>query len=307
MNRAALCFPGQGSQVAGMATGLLDGPLASSLLDVAGAEGVDLAAALRGSDAELRPTEIAQPALLFVELVLAGALPGDLDVVGVAGHSVGEYAAASVAGAFSPEDAMRLVIARGREMSGMSEGTMAAVIGLDSDTVASVCDEVRSAGEVVVIGNFNAPSQVVISGTVAGVEQAGAVARQRGARRVVQLNVSGAFHSPLMGPAAGRFAQKIDATPRHQLRTPVVCNVDGAAVSDSSDLPSRLARQLEAPVRWVDCVNALVSLGADVLVEVGPGSVLSGLARRIVPDVRTAVVNHCDSASALTALWTAPA
>jgi [acyl-carrier-protein] S-malonyltransferase len=307
MTRAALCFPGQGSQAAGMATGLLDAPLASSLLGVAADEGLDLATALRGSDDELRPTEIAQPALLFVELVIAAALPDDLDVVGVAGHSVGEYAAVSVAGAFSPEDTLRLVIARGREMAAMSEGTMAAVIGLDAETVASVCDEVASAGEVVVIGNLNAPAQVVISGSVAGVERAGALARERGARRVVPLNVSGAFHSPLMAPAAERFAKKIDATPRHQLRVPVVCNVDSAAVSDSDDLPSRLARQLESPVRWVDCVNALVDLGAEVLIEVGPGSVLSGLARRIVPDVRTAVVNDLDSAAALATLWTTPA
>jgi [acyl-carrier-protein] S-malonyltransferase len=307
MTRTALYFPGQGSQRAGMANGLFDGPLASSLLAVATAEGLDLGAALHGSDDELRPTEIAQPALLFVELVLAAALPDGLDVVGVAGHSVGEYAAVSVAGAFSPENAMRLVIARGREMSAMTEGTMAAIIGLDAEAVAAVCDEVRSAGEVVVIGNLNAPGQVVISGSVPGVERAGALARERGARRVVPLNVSGAFHSPLMAPAAARFAQPINETPRHQLRVPVVCNVDGAAVSESDELPSRLARQLDSPVRWVDCVHALVNLGADVLVEVGPGSVLSGLARRIVPEVRTAVVNDLTSAAALTTLWTAPA
>jgi [acyl-carrier-protein] S-malonyltransferase len=290
-----------------MANGLLDGPLARSLLAVAGAEGLDLAAALGGSDEDLRPTEIAQPALLFVGLVLADALPDSLDVVGVAGHSVGEYAAVSVAGAFTPEDAMRLVIARGSEMSAMTQGTMAAIIGLDADTVAAVCDEVRSAGEIVVIGNLNAPAQVVISGSVPGVERAAGLARERGARRVVPLNVSGAFHSPLMAPAAQRFAQRIDDTPRHQLRVPVVCNVDAAAVSESDELPSRLARQLESPVRWVDCVHALVGLGAEVLVEVGPGSVLSGLARRIVPEVRTAVVNDLVSASALPTLWAAPA
>jgi [acyl-carrier-protein] S-malonyltransferase len=307
MTRAALCFPGQGSQAAGMATGLFDGPLARTLIAVANDEGLDLTAALCGSDDELRPTEIAQPALLFVELVLADALPDDLDVVGVAGHSVGEYAAVSVAGAISAEDAMRLVIARGREMSAMSDGTMAAVLGLDTDSVAAVCDEVQEGGEVVVIANLNAPAQVVISGSVSGVERAGALARERGARRVVPLNVSGAFHSPLMAPAAARFAQKIAATPRQPLRVPVVCNVDAAAVSDSDALPARLASQLEAPVRWVDCVNSLVGLGADLLVEVGPGAVLSGLARRIVPGVRTAVVNDSESAAALTTLRTAPA
>lgn len=290
-----------------MAGGLLDQPLAISLLAVAASEGLDLGAALRGSDEELRPTQIAQPALLFVELVLAAALPADLDIVGVAGHSVGEYAAVSVAGAYNPEDAMRMVIRRGREMAAMTEGTMAAVIGLDDGVVESACAEARACGEVVVIGNLNAPGQVVISGSTNGVERAGAAARERGARRVIPLNVSGAFHSPLMAPAAERFAQVIRATPQTELRIPVVCNVDGLAVEHSADLPERLARQLESPVRWIACVSSLIGLGADVLVEVGPGAVLSGLARRIDPQVRTARVNHLDEASALATLWTAPA
>ena len=290
-----------------MADGLLDQPLATALLEVAASEGLDLAAALRGSDEQLRPTQIAQPALLFVELVLAAALPADVDIVGVAGHSVGEYAAVSVAGAYTPEDAMRMVIRRGREMAAMTEGTMAAVIGLDDGGVESACAEARAGGEVVVIGNLNAPGQVVISGSADGVERAGAAARERGARRVIPLNVSGAFHSPLMAPAAERFAQVIRATPQTELRIPVVCNVDGLAVHHSADLPKRLARQLESPVRWIDCVGSLIGLGADVLVEVGPGAVLSGLARRIDLQVRTARVNHLDEATALVTLWTAPA
>jgi [acyl-carrier-protein] S-malonyltransferase len=307
MTRAALCFPGQGSQAAAMATGLFDQPMSTSLLEVAEAEGLDLAAALGGSDEQLRPTEIAQPALLFVELVLAAALPADLDIVGVAGHSVGEYAAVSVAGAYTPEDAMRMVIRRGREMAAMTEGTMAAVIGLDADAVEAACAEARAGGEVAVIGNLNAPGQVVISGSIGGVERAGAAARAQGARRVIPLNVSGAFHSPLMAPAAERFAAVIRATPRAALRIAVACNVGGAVVEDSEQLPARLARQLESPVRWVDCVTSLVELGAEVLVEVGPGSVLSGLARRIDPTVSTASVNHLEDAGKLVALWTAPA
>jgi [acyl-carrier-protein] S-malonyltransferase len=307
MTRAALCFPGQGSQGAGMADGLFEAPLARSLLAAAAAEGLDLAAALHGSDDELRATDIAQPALLFVELVLAAALPAELDVVGVAGHSVGEYAAVSVAGAYTPEDAMRLVIQRGREMAAMTEGTMAAVIGLDAGAVAAVCDEVRAGGDVVVVGNLNAPAQVVVSGSVDGVARASELARERGARRVVALNVSGAFHSPLMALAAERFREVIDATARHSLRIPVVCNVDGAPVRDVEDLPSRLARQLESPVRWIDCVTSLVALGADVLVEVGPGAVLSGLARRIDPETRVTAVNDLSTAHALATLWTTPA
>jgi [acyl-carrier-protein] S-malonyltransferase len=283
-----------------MASGLLDHPLAAPLLDVAADEGLDLGAALRGGDDDLRPTEIAQPALVFVELVLAAALPAELDVVGVAGHSVGEYAAVSVAGAYTPEGALRMVIRRGREMAAMGEGTMAAVIGMESAQVEAACAAVRESGEIVVVGNHNAPGQVVISGSVAGVERAGALARERGARRVVPLNVSGAFHSPLMAPAAARFAAVVDAAPRGELRLPVACNVTGAAVDDAADLPGLLGRQLESPVRWVDCVTTLVGLGAEVLVEVGPGTVLSGLARRIDPSVRTASVDSLESARTAT-------
>lgn len=290
-----------------MADGLFDEPLARSLLAVAGAEGLDLAAALRGSDEQLRPTEIAQPALLFVELVLASVLPDDLDVVGVAGHSVGEYAAVSVAGAYSAEDAMRLVIRRGREMAAMHEGTMAAVIGLDVDAVNAVCDEVRADGDVVVVGNVNAPAQVVVSGSVDGVRRAGELARRAGARKVIPLNVSGAFHSPLMAPAAERFATVIEATPRTELRVPVVCNVDAVAVEHSNELPDRLSRQLESAVRWTDCVATLVGLGAELLVEVGPGNVLSGLARRIDAHLATCSVGNLGEAAAFASLRTAPA
>ncbi len=290
-----------------MADELLDGALAHRLLGAAEAEGLDLAGALRGSDEQLRPTEVAQPALLFVELVLADTLPRGLEVVGVAGHSVGEYAAVTVAGGLTPEEALRLVIRRGREMAAMTEGTMAAVLGLDAEVVVTTCAEVSTTGDAVVVANLNAPGQVVISGTVPGVDRAATLLRQRGARRVVPLNVSGAFHSPLMAPAARRFAEAIAAAPLGALRFPIVCNVDAVAVSDAAELPSRLAAQLEFPVRWVDCVHRLVDLGAEVLVEVGPGAVLSGLARRIVPQVRAVAVNDPSSAVAVTTSWSAPA
>jgi [acyl-carrier-protein] S-malonyltransferase len=307
VTRIGLCFPGQGSQAAGMAQGLLDEPLAVRLLDVARADGLDLAPALNGSDDELRPTQIAQPALTLVELVLAAGLPADLDVVGVAGHSVGEYAAVSVAGAYAPEDVMRLVIQRGREMASMTEGTMAAVLGLDAAVVEGTCSEVRDGGEVVVVANLNAPGQTVISGTAAGVELAAALARDRGARRVVTLNVSGAFHSPLMAPAAERFAAVIDAAPRRELRLPVVCNVDGATVEHAADLPARMAAQLDRPVRWMDCVAGLVTLGAEWIVEVGPGSVLTALTRRIAPTITAASVSDLAGAAGLSISRTDPA
>jgi [acyl-carrier-protein] S-malonyltransferase len=307
MTRVALCFPGQGSQSAGMAEGMMDTPVGERLLALAASEGLDLRAALTGPDDALRPTEVAQPAIVFVELVLADALPDGLDVVGVAGHSVGEYAAVSVAGALTAEDAMRLVIRRGREMARMTEGTMAAVLGLDAAVLDDVCAELRASGEVVVVANLNAPGQTVISGTRGAVDAAADLARERGARRVVPLNVSGAFHSPLMAPAAARLTDAIQHTPLHALRVPVVCNVDATVVDEADQLPDRLSRQLEAPVRWMECVARLVDLGADTLVEVGPGAVLSGLARRIAPG--TATVNVADRAGAvaLAELRTAPA
>ncbi len=302
MTRIALCFPGQGSQAAGMAEGLLDQPLARALLDVAATDGLDLEAALAGTDDQLRPTQVAQPALVFVELVLAAALPAGLEVVGVAGHSVGEYAAVSAAGAYRPEDALRLVIRRGREMAAMTEGTMAAVVGIAEDVVETACAEVRRDGEVVVVANLNAPGQVVISGTAAAVERASGLALQRGARRVIPLNVSGPFHSPLMAPAAARFAAVLAAAPHDPLRVPVACNVTGAPVERAADLPGLLGRQLDSPVRWADCVTTLVGLGAELLVEVGPGAVLSGLARRIAPQARTAGVDSLEAAAGLAAV-----
>lgn len=290
-----------------MADGLFDQPLATRLLEAADGEGLDLRGALAASDEVLRRTEIAQPALLFVELVLAEALPADVEVVGVAGHSVGEYAAVCSAGAYTPEDTMRLVIRRGAEMAGMTEGTMAAVLGLDDEVLEGVCAEVRSEGEVVVVANFNAPGQTVVSGSLAGVEKASARARERGARRVVPLNVSGAFHSPLMAPATARLAPAITATELHPLRVPVACNVDGVALADAGRLPDRLARQLESPVRWIDCVRTLADLGAQALVEVGPGSVLTGLARRIVPELTAVSVRDLGAAAALVPLQTGSA
>ena len=273
--------------------------VADELLRAAAEEGLDLRAALHGDDDSLRPTGVAQPALLLVEAVLGLSLPGDLDVVAVAGHSVGEYAACVVAGALRPADAMKVVIARGRAMAAMQEGTMSALLGFDAAAAAEICAEAAARGDVVVVANMNAPEQTVISGTTAGVEAAERLALARGAKRAVRLNVSGAFHSPLMAPAADQVAAVLDSVDITAARVPVVANVDGAAVTGPDEIRDRLRRQMTAPVRWVDCVHRLVSMGATALVEVGPGSVLSGLARRIAPQARTAQIATLDSARAL--------
>ncbi len=283
-----------------MADGLTDLPIAVEMLDAAEASGLDLRKALSGDDEQLRPTEIAQPALLLVECALRSSLPDDLDVVAVAGHSVGEYAAAVAAHALEPADAMRVVIERGRAMAAMREGTMCALIGIDVDAATAVCAETqRETGEIVVVANHNAPGQLVISGSAAGVDAAAKLALTRGARRAIPLNVSGAFHSPLMAAAATAFTAVLDDVPITDPQPPVVCDVDARDVRSASDLRDRLRAQLTSPVRWIECVHRLVYLGAEMLVEVGPGSVLSGLARRIVPDVRAVSVNNSDAAARL--------
>jgi [acyl-carrier-protein] S-malonyltransferase len=285
-----------------MADGLTALPIAVEMLDAAQASGLDLTAALSGDDDHLRPTEIAQPALLLVECALRSTLSDDLDVVAVAGHSVGEYAAAVAAHALQPADAMRVVIERGRAMAAMREGTMCALIGIDVDAATAVCEETqRETGEIVVVANHNAPGQLVISGSVAGVDAAAKLALARGARRAIPLNVSGAFHSPLMTAAATAFGAVLDSVSIADPHPPVVCNVDARDVRSAADLRDRLRAQLTSPVRWIDCVQRLVDLGAEMLVEVGPGSVLSGLARRIAPDVRAVSVNTPGAAAQLDA------
>jgi [acyl-carrier-protein] S-malonyltransferase len=283
-----------------MAEGLTDLPIAREMLGAAESAGLDLRAALAGDDDHLRPTEIAQPSLLFVECALRSVLPDDLDVIAVAGHSVGEYAAAVAAGALQPADAMRLVIERGKAMAGMRDGTMCALIGIDVEAAIDVCNETqRETGEVVVVANLNAPGQLVISGSTEGVAAAAKLALARGARRAIPLNVSGAFHSPLMTSAAAAFDTALDAVTITDPDPPVVCNVDATDVHTADALRDRLRSQLTSPVRWIDCVQRLVDLGADTLIEVGPGSVLSGLARRIAPDVRALSVNTIDAATGI--------
>lgn len=285
--RVAVCFPGQGSQARGMADSLRELPVTGRLLEVAAAEGLDLDGALAaGDDETLRPTEIAQPALLLVGVGLFTQLPEDVEVVGVAGHSVGEYAALVAAAALEPEAAMRLVIGRGRAMAAMREGTMAALLGVDQEVVDSVCTEVNATGRgPVVVANLNAPGQVVLSGTVAGVAAAVELARARGVRKAMPLRVSGAFHSPLMADAAASVCDLIDTARLRDASIPVACNVDGALVTDAAGLHERLRRQLAMPVRWTDCVIALTGLGVDAFVELGPGGVLTGLVKRIAPGV----------------------
>jgi [acyl-carrier-protein] S-malonyltransferase len=202
----------------------------------------------------------------------------------VAGHSLGEYTALVAAGALEFSDALRLVRERGRLMKEQGHhrpGGMAAVIGLDDAALGEVC---REAG--VDIANLNAPGQVVISGPLEALEAASALARQRGARRVVPLQVSAAFHSRWMRPMSEHLAQAIAATPITDPSLPVVANVTARPVASATEIRQLLAAQTYSPVRWVESVQHMASQGVDTFIEIGPGKVLTGLVKRIVPEAQ---------------------
>ncbi len=267
----------------------------AALAAVDDALGFGLSAVMwEGPEELLTRTDHAQPAILAhssaVWAVVGPTLAGRAK--GAAGHSLGEYSAYAAAGALSWAEAARLVRRRGelmRDAGTARPGTMAAVMGLDADRVADACREASSADAVVVAANLNAPDQTVISGDPRAVERAGELARSAGAKRVVALKVSGAFHSPLMAPAAERFGPALQAARLGAPAFPVVANASAEPVRDPDTARRLLAAQLTSPVRWVESVRGLAALGgAGVeLIEIGPGSVLSGLAKRIVSGART--------------------
>jgi [acyl-carrier-protein] S-malonyltransferase len=290
----AFIFPGQGSQKVGMGQALADAfPECRAVFDEAdGALGEPLSRlCFEGPDDRLRLTENTQPALLTTSIAAARLL----DARGIrpalmAGHSLGEYSAHVAAGTFSLADAVRIVRRRGRYMQDavpVGTGAMAAVLGLDRDLVAQACEEAAK-GEVVSPANLNAPGQVVIAGTSGGVQRAGERARALGARRVVPLPVSAPFHCALMRPAEERLAPELRALPVSAPRVPVVANVDAQVKTDAASAIEALVRQVSAPVRWEEVVSVLASAGVRAYVEVGPGTVLSGLVRTIDREARVA-------------------
>jgi [acyl-carrier-protein] S-malonyltransferase len=294
----ALLFPGQGAQRVGMGADLLErSPAARAIFQRAeAAAGRPLARlCAEGPEEVLRATDVAQPALVAVELATLAALAelvglshddlgGAARALGVelsAGHSLGEYAACVVAGALSIDDGLRLAAERGRLMAEARSGTMAAVLGLDLDRLKEIC---RSVGGVDV-ANDNAPGQVVVSGDAEAVEAAGQLARRAGARRVVPLNVAGAFHSGLMADPAARFAARLDEVTINDPQLTVVGNVAAAPLDSAAAVRDDLRQQIARPVRWRESVLRIRDAGAERAFECGPGDVLAGLARRTVPDL----------------------
>ncbi|MCC6225225.1 MAG: ACP S-malonyltransferase [Microthrixaceae bacterium] len=282
----AFLFPGQGSQTPRSGAEWQDTPQWSLVEAASEAAGLDVAHLLLVADAEeLRDTANAQLSTYVVSMMVVAALSdGGLLPTHVAGHSLGEYTALSAAGVLSPGDGARLVAARGmamRSAAAANPGTMAAIIGLDVDAVASVCIDV---GADVWVANDNAPGQVVIAGSADAVESAGSLAKERGARRPMPLQVAGAFHTPLMAPAQDALDAALAQTPFHSPTLLPWANVDASDHSQPGDWPGLLSAQLCSPVRWREEIAAMAHAGADVFVEVGPGNVLSGMVKRIAPN-----------------------
>ena len=285
----AYIFPGQGSQFPGMGKALYErSEAARELMEKAnGILGFPITDIMFGEDAEaLKATRVTQPAIFIHSTVLA--LCSSLEAPSmVAGHSLGEFSALAAVGAMEFEDALKLVAIRANAMQKCCEkvpGTMAAVIKLPTEMIEQIC---ASCSGLVIPANYNSDGQVVISGEKQAVEEACAKMKEAGAKRALPLAVSGAFHSPLMEPARLELAEAIDRTPFKAPSCPVYQNVTVLPSSDPSVIKENLLKQLTSPVRWTQTVQNMVADGADHFLEIGPGTVLQGLVRRIAPEVVT--------------------
>ena len=299
-----LVFPGQGSQSVGMGKALCEAhPHLKQVYDEASTVlGYDVAALCFEGPAEtLNLTEHTQPALLVSSIAALRALqPAGIKPVAVAGHSLGEYSALVAAGGLSYRDAVGIVQKRGRYMSEAvpaGTGLVAALLGLAADAVKEVCREAASAG-VVQAANFNSPGQVVIAGEKAAVERAIEIAKTKGCKKAVPLPVSVPVHTPLMRKAADRLAKDLAAISWSDLLMPLINNAEAKQIVNAAEIQPSLVRQLPSSVLWEDSVKAMAAMGVKTFVEVGPGAVLTGLIRRILPDAVTLNVNDPKSLDA---------
>jgi [acyl-carrier-protein] S-malonyltransferase len=306
----ALVFPGQGSQKVGMGRALAEVfPAArQTFAEADDALGERLSRLIwEGPEDALMLTENTQPAILTASIAAYRALESEgltSKVAFVAGHSLGEYSANVAAGTFSFADAIRTVRRRGRYMQEavpVGTGAMSAILGLDADKVLQACEEAAQ-GDIVSPANMNGAGQVVIAGSREAVERAGARAKALGAKRVFPLPVSAPFHCALMKPAETRLAPALRGLQTHPPRVPVVANVDASPKRDAASAIEALVSQVSSTVRWEDCVRRLASDGVTAYVEVGPGTVLIGLIRKIHREAAVAAVGAPDDFNAARAL-----
>jgi [acyl-carrier-protein] S-malonyltransferase len=289
-------FPGQGAQFVGMGKDLYDNyPSAKAMFDKANEIlGFEITKMMfEGTDEDLKQTKVTQPAIFLHSVILASTI-ADFKPDMVAGHSLGEFSALVAAGALSFEDGLRLVSQRALAMQKACElqpSTMAAVLGLDDAKIEEICDEVvNESGEVVVPANYNCQGQLVISGSIEGVNIACERLKAAGAKRALVLPVGGAFHSPLMEPAREELAQAIETTTFSTPSCPIYQNVNAQPATDVATIKANLIAQLTAPVRWTQSVQQMVADGGVKYVECGPGKVLQGLIKKIAPEVEVAGV-----------------
>jgi [acyl-carrier-protein] S-malonyltransferase len=283
----AYVFPGQGSQFSGMGKELYENsPLAKDLFekanDILGFRITDIM--FSGSDEELKQTKVTQPAIFLHSVILAKTLGDSLKPDMVAGHSLGEFSALVANKTLSFEDALVLVSKRALAMQKACEttpSTMAAILNLDDKIIEDICAEITQSGEIVVPANYNSLGQLVISGTINGINIACEKMKAAGAKRALVLPVGGAFHSPLMEPARVELEAAINATRFSQPICPVYQNVTANAVSSPTEIQKNLIAQLTAPVKWTQTVQQMIADGATSFVEVGPGKVLQGLVKKV--------------------------
>lgn len=297
----AFVFPGQGSQSVGMGKALYEAtPALKQVYEEASAVlGYDVAALCFNGPAEtLNLTEHTQPALLVSSIAaLRALLPVNIAPAAVAGHSLGEYTALVAAGGLTFAEAVAIVQKRGRYMAEAvtpGTGAVAALLGLDADAVKQACLEASSVG-VVQAANFNSPGQVVIAGDKAAVERAIEIAKNKGCKKAIPLPVSVPVHTPLMQQAADRLAADLAAIAWADLRMPLINNAEAKPIVKATDIQASLVRQLPSSVLWENSVRVMAEMGVKTFVEIGPGTVLSGLIRRIIPEAATLNVNDSKS------------
>ncbi|MEM6344722.1 MAG: ACP S-malonyltransferase [Bacteroidota bacterium] len=291
----ALVFPGQGAQFVGMGQTLYDNfDKAKALFEQANEIlGFDIKSLMfEGTDEDLKRTSVTQPAI-FIHSVVAAKVNQLMEGAAmVAGHSLGEFSALTAAGALSFEDGLKLVSIRANAMQkacDLAESTMAAILGMEDAIVEEICASIE--GETVVPANYNTLGQLVISGSKAGIAQAIEIAKEKGARRALELPVNGAFHSPFMEPARLELAEGIEKAAIANTQIPVYQNVDAAPHTEASEIKTNLLAQLTASVRWTQTVQNMVAAGANEFIEVGPGKALSGMIKKVDRKLPVSQVN----------------